>query len=168
MALKHRTMFSNSVWLMRTTIRRPANAPIPTAGEYSHRGREHPGMAAGLCLGWSRPIAAPVAQGRERNDDRADHQPRMAIRDPAQGEIAEHDADGGEGKELPQIASLSVPAVRQHGDDVAEYQQRQHDTARLFAAGKNMVEQAIDRMLRPVMPLFETPTMKAPKRANIH
>src|SRR5271170_368462 len=88
-----------------------------------------------------RSVAPPKTQSRQGYDDGADHQARVAVGDRPQGEVAEHDSGGREGEELPQIAPLSVPAIREHGDKISEYQQRQDDAARLFAARKNMCEQ---------------------------
>lgn len=55
-----------------------------------------------------------------------------------EGKVSQNHARGRPGHELPEKSPLRVCSIGQNGDEIAEYQQRQNQAARLLAAGKHM------------------------------
>ena len=87
-----------------------------------------------------RQVLAPIAEHAQGHDDHADQGPRGIVGDMAERDIAEHHPGRRPRHEFPKKAPLSVGPVGQHRDEVAEYQQRQHQAGGLLA-GKYVREQ---------------------------
>src|SRR5580693_4763423 len=93
-----------------------------------------------LLLGGCGYVSTPETQTGQRDDDPADKDARSVVRDAAEGEIPQYHAGRCPRKQSPQVVPLGVFSIGEYGDEVAEYQQRQHQAAGLFAAGKYMIE----------------------------